>query len=153
MMPSKNAMTATLRAEECTEAQFSPLPEPASSPSEPRWPHNQSRKHSRYRVELDVSLGSDHNFYMGFVENMSLGGVFIATHMLKTVGEIVELNIRLPDSPVAVKGVGRVRWIREFSERSNVPPGMGVQFLQLEPGSLELIEAFLAQREPIFYDD
>ena len=113
----------------------------------------QRRASPRYAVELDVSLGSDHNFYAGFVENMSAGGVFVATHMIKPVGERLEISIHLPDSEVVVRGIGEVRWIREYSEQSNVPPGMGVRFAELEPGSLEAIEAFLAQREPLFFDD
>ncbi len=113
----------------------------------------QRRASPRYAVELDVSLGSDHNFYAGFVENMSSGGVFVATHMIKPVGERLELAIHLPDSDAVVRGIGEVRWVREYSEQSNVPPGMGVRFAELEPGSLEAIEAFLAQREPLFFDD
>ncbi len=113
----------------------------------------QRRASPRFAVELDVSLGSEHNFYAGFVENMSAGGVFVATHMLKPVGEKLELAIHLPDNEVVVRGIGEVRWIREYSEQSNVPPGMGVRFVHLEPASLEAIEAFLAQREPLFFDD
>lgn len=115
--------------------------------------HPKRRANPRYAVELDVSLGSEHNFYAGFVENMSVGGVFVATHMIKPVGEKLELAIHLPDSDVVVRGIGEVRWIREYSEQSNVPPGMGVRFAHLEPGSLVAIEAFLAQREPLFFDD
>jgi hypothetical protein len=40
------------------------------------------REHSRFHVDLDVTVGSDHNFYAGFAENLSAGGVFIATHKL-----------------------------------------------------------------------
>lgn len=116
-------------------------------------PQPQRRASPRYGVELDVSLGSDHNFYAGFIENMSAGGVFVATHMIKPVGETLELSIHLPDSDIVVRGVGEVRWIREYSEASNVPPGMGVRFVHLEPGSLEAIESFLEHREPLFFDD
>ena len=40
------------------------------------------RRHLRYAVELDVSMSSEHNFYAGFAENLSEGGVFVATHSL-----------------------------------------------------------------------
>lgn len=111
------------------------------------------RASPRYGVEIDVSLGSDHNFYAGFIENMSSGGVFVATHMIKPVGETLELSIHLPDTDTVARGIGEVRWIREYSEQSNVPPGMGVRFVHLEPGSLEAIEVFLERREPLFFDD
>ena len=113
----------------------------------------QRREHSRFSVDLEVSVGSDHNFYAGFLENMSAGGVFIATHLLKPVGSVIDFNIQLPDSTHVVRGKGEVRWVREYNERSNVPPGVGLRFVELSPGSLEAISDFLATREPLFWDD
>jgi uncharacterized protein (TIGR02266 family) len=111
------------------------------------------RKHSRFRVDLDVTVTSEHNFYAGFVENMSVGGIFIATHQLKPVGERLEFSVNLPGVDEPIRGMGEVRWVRVYSESSNVPPGMGIKFDQLEPKSVRAIEEFLSQREPLFYDD
>jgi uncharacterized protein (TIGR02266 family) len=111
------------------------------------------REHARFRVDLDVSIGSEHNFYAGFAENLSAGGVFVATHLLKPVGEKLEICVNLPDGLGTVVGVGEVRWLREFNESSDTPPGMGVRFEHLEPGSVEAIERFLKAREPLFFDE
>lgn len=111
------------------------------------------RRFNRHSVEVEVSLGSEHNFYAGFVENMSHGGLFIATHTLKNVGERVDFTVHLPGFSEPVRGVGEVRWVRVFSETSNVPPGIGVRFIELQGNSLATVEAFLKQREPLFYDD
>ena len=151
MMPAKKTAQPAQEREERAEAQFTRVSERSGS-SELSHPH-QKRQFARYKVELDVSLGSDHNFYVGFVENMSAGGVFIATHMLRAVGEVFEVSIHIPSSEAMIRGTGEVRWVREYSERSNVPPGMGVRFIQLEPGSVEAIEQFLSRREPIFFDE
>jgi uncharacterized protein (TIGR02266 family) len=113
----------------------------------------QRRSDGRYGVDLDVSLGSDHNFYAGLAENLSGGGIFVATHMLRPVGSVIELSIHLPDSSAPVKGMGEVRWIREYNESSELPPGMGIRFTHLEAGSLTAIERFLAKRDPLFFDD
>lgn len=110
------------------------------------------REHSRFSVDLDVSVGSDHNFYAGFAENLSAGGVFVATHQLKPVGSIIELSINLPDGGL-VRAAGEVRWVRVFNEHSDMPPGMGVKFQNLDDASVASIERFLAQREPLFFDD
>lgn len=110
------------------------------------------RAHTRYSVDLDVHFGSDHNFYAGFVENLSAGGIFVATHNLRPVGERFEININLPDGR-PIRGVGEVRWVREYSERSNVPPGMGIRFLELEAGADLAIGDFLRERDPLFFDD
>lgn len=110
------------------------------------------RGHQRFSVDLDVSLGSDHNFYSGFAENLSVGGVFVATHQLRPVGETVEVCIHLPDG-TEVRAAGEVRWVRLFNSNSDMPPGMGLRFRELEPASNQAIERFLDHREPIFYDD
>ena len=44
-------------------------------------------------------------------------------------------------------------WLRVYSEASNVPPGMGIRFEHVDEQSLKAIQDFLAQREPLFYDD
>lgn len=110
------------------------------------------RESRRYRVDLDVSLGSDHNFYSGFAENLSAGGVFIATHLLRPVGDLVEVCIHLPDGS-EIRGHGQVRWVRVFNAESDTPPGIGVRFTELEQGGEGCIERFLHEREPIFFDD
>jgi uncharacterized protein (TIGR02266 family) len=110
------------------------------------------REHSRFHVDLDVTVGSDHNFYAGFAENLSAGGVFIATHKLKPVGSSIELSINLPDG-VQIRATGEVRWIRVFNEQSDTPPGMGVRFNGLADASVALIQKFLARRDPLFFDD
>jgi len=110
------------------------------------------REHSRFAVDLDVTVGSDHNFYAGFAENLSAGGVFIATHKLKPVGSKIELTINLPDG-AQLKTEGEVRWVRVFNEHSDTPPGMGVKFSNLPAESLDAIQNFLARRDPLFFDD
>jgi len=110
------------------------------------------REHSRFSVDLDVTVGSDHNFYAGFAENLSAGGVFIATHKLKPVGSKIELTINLPDG-VQLRAEGEVRWIRVFNEQSDTPPGMGVRFNDLPAASVAAIQDFLERRDPLFFDD
>jgi uncharacterized protein (TIGR02266 family) len=110
------------------------------------------REHKRHTVDLDVSLGSDHNFYSGFAENLSCGGVFVATHQIRPVGENVEVCIHLPDGS-EVRAAGEVRWVRLFNPESDQPPGMGLRFSDLDVPSNQAIERFLREREPLFYDD
>lgn len=110
------------------------------------------REYSRFHVDLDVTVGSDHNFYAGFAENLSAGGVFIATHKLKPVGSKIELSVNLPDG-MQLYAEGEVRWIRVFNELSDTPPGMGVKFSDLPEASVALIQGFLSQRDPLFFDD
>lgn len=110
------------------------------------------REHSRFAVEFDISMSSEHNFYRGLAENMSEGGVFIATHLRKAVGELLELTIHLPDGAGPIHVHGEVRWVREYMEDGHSPPGLGVQFSSLADSEQARIHNFLASREPLFYD-
>lgn len=111
------------------------------------------RRFPRYAVALEMSLTGDHNFYLGFTENVSEGGLFVATHKLQPVGSYVEFEIKLPGSEQAVCGRGEVRWVREYSEHSDAAPGLGIHFVGLEPEAERRVAAFLSQREPIFFDE
>jgi uncharacterized protein (TIGR02266 family) len=111
------------------------------------------REHPRLVVEADITVHSEHNLYAGFVENVSASGVFVATHAPRKIGEKVEFSIKLGSEDNVVAGVGEVRWVREYSDTSDAPPGMGVRFLELEEASRKRLEEFIRSREPLFFDD
>lgn len=115
--------------------------------------HVKRRLQPRYGVELDVHFGSEHNFYAGFVENMSVGGLFIATHQLRPLGELFEFSIFLPGTNKPIRGKGEVRWVREYNEGSDTQPGMGIRFYELEGDAEQVIKGFIKRREPMFFDD
>ena len=111
------------------------------------------RRYDRLDLEVEVDMSSDHNFFTGFSCNVSEGGLFVATHRLRAVGDHVEVTFTLPgdDAPILAGTV--VRWVRPHNESSNVPPGMGLQFIEIAPASLVRIGAFIRAREPLFYED
>jgi uncharacterized protein (TIGR02266 family) len=111
-----------------------------------------ARAHNRADFEVEVSLGSDHNFYQGFSENLSEGGLFVATHSLREVGSDVSIEFSLPgrDTPIRAKAI--VRWLRIYSETSDGQPGMGLQFVDLDASAIEAIRTFVASRSPLFFD-
>jgi uncharacterized protein (TIGR02266 family) len=111
------------------------------------------RAHPRHDVELEVSLESESNFYMGLTENLSEGGLFIATHLVKPIGTSIEVSFMLPHVPEPIKAAGTVRWTREFSETSDTMPGMGVRIENIAPEHVEQIREFLAARAPLFFDE
>ncbi len=111
------------------------------------------RRHPRYRVELDIDFGTEHNFYAGFVENLSAGGVFIVTHRVRPIGAIIQFTIQLPTRNRPVTGLGEVRWVREYNEETGTEPGMGLRFVEISHDDNELIRNFVERRDPIFYDE
>ncbi len=131
-------------------------PPPASRPS-------QSSRRSRERVsvgfdvrfdlEAHVSHVSEHNFYQGFSENLSDGGLFVQTYQVYKVGDVLSLQLTLPDDADAIVVRGVVRWVRAYDEPSNTKPGFGLQFQGLEPVDQKRIERFLRLRSPLFYEE
>lgn len=103
-------------------------------------------------VEAEVTATSEHNFFMGFSENLSEGGLFIATHSPREVGALVSIEFTLPGLNYKVCVVGEVRWTRLFSESSDAPPGMGVRFIEISDEDAKAIRDFVNRRAPIFWD-
>jgi uncharacterized protein (TIGR02266 family) len=111
------------------------------------------RQHPRHNVELEVTMESETNFYMGLTENISEGGLFMATHVLKPLGTQVEVSFKLPEISEPIKVTGTVRWVREYSDTSDASPGIGIRFDHLNTSHYEQIHRFLAARDPLFYDE
>jgi uncharacterized protein (TIGR02266 family) len=90
---------------------------------------------------------------MGLTENLSEGGLFIATHQLQPIGTPVTVVLKVPNAAEPITIHGTVRWVRQYSETSDTDPGLGVRFEQLPSEHTELIRAFLAARTPLFHDE
>jgi uncharacterized protein (TIGR02266 family) len=117
--------------------------------------HHEARASERFDLEVKVDLESDHNFYTGLTQNISAGGLFIATHHIRKIGERITLKFSLPGSSESVSVETEVRWIRENSalQRVEGASGMGVRFINLTPEASAAIQSFIQSRDSLFYDD
>src|SRR5262245_10506593 len=65
----------------------------------------------RMAIRLLVSFEANSSFYVGLTDNLSEGGVFIATRGVQSLGTRVNLGILIPDQePLRVQGT--VIWLR-----------------------------------------
>lgn len=114
---------------------------------------DERRNHERVSLEVEVSMTSENNFYTGFTQDISEGGVFVASHETLPLGTELSFALKLGKGVVHCKGV--VRWIREAGPYlQGVPPGMGVMFEDLAPKVQAAINDFIAgRRESIFFCD
>ncbi len=103
----------------------------------------------RVRVEADLGLLSDSNFYTGLSQDLSTGGLFVATYQPRPPGTKVALFFVLPNGH-AVRADGVVRWTSEG--KGDVAPGMGIAFQRLAPGDLDAIAEFCELRSPMYHD-
>lgn len=116
---------------------------------------DERRRYERHSLTAEVGLRSESNFYTGFSDDVSEGGLFIATYALLPVGAKVEVSFWLPSGHEIVT-VAEVRWVRDprrSDEHGHITPGMGVRFTELSPEHLGAIRVFMDLRPPMFYDD
>lgn len=107
----------------------------------------------RVHVNAEVGVYSDSNFFTGFTEDISEGGLFVATYDLEPIGTVIEVEFTLPGNH-NMKLAGEVRWLRDpIQAEDGMFPGMGVRFIDLNPGDRELLQEFCAARQPLFYEE
>jgi uncharacterized protein (TIGR02266 family) len=112
------------------------------------------RTSPRVDLELEVGFESEHNFYTGLTQDISTGGLFVATHRLRPVGERIIVKFTLPGTGSPIEVETEVRWVREArSFRTDAPDGMGLKFLNLGPKAKEAIAGFIQQRDSLYFDD
>jgi uncharacterized protein (TIGR02266 family) len=114
-------------------------------------PDNPSNRGSkRVKMLARIDLTSDNNFFNGFSSNISDGGLFIATVDVVPIGTEVDVTFTIPPATkIDTKGI--VRWVRAVDDKHpEVFPGVGIQFLDLDEPSRIAVEAFVAEREPLF---
>lgn len=112
------------------------------------------REFKRIEVSLGLTMTSESNFFVGFADNISDGGLFVATQQLVTEGSEVELELRLPDGGEPVRARAEVRWQRHAQDLPNgALPGFGARFIDLPEESRARLDAFLKEREPLFYPE
>jgi len=103
----------------------------------------------RVEVEVEVSFASESQFFVGLSGDLSEGGLFVATWRSLPLATAVDLALSLPDGPVFARG--HVRWVRDQVE-GGAAPGLGIAFECLSPGDRARIEAFCAERAPLYCD-
>jgi uncharacterized protein (TIGR02266 family) len=108
------------------------------------------RIHERVRLEAEVTGFSESNFFTGFTEDISEGGVFIATHCPPVVGIRVEVAVKIGEGSAMVL-TGEVVWHR--GQGSDIS-GCGVRFIDLTEEQTVTLAGVLQRldREPLFYD-
>lgn len=116
-------------------------------------PVDERRELTRVALDVDIGLHSDTNFFTGFGDDVSEGGLFVATYSPLAIGTELSLSFVLPGGS-QVSARGRVTWIRApHSDDGDARPGMGVAFTSVDAAGLDAIREFMTRRAPLFYGD
>ncbi len=106
----------------------------------------QTRSTQRKLVGLLVKLahkGLD-EFAAKYATNLSEGGMFIRTREPRPVGTELSFKVEIANGLRVLEGTALVKWTRPDNDPGG-PPGMGLEFVTLEPSSRELVDRMLGR--------
>ncbi|WP_370643927.1 TIGR02266 family protein [Myxococcus sp. RHSTA-1-4] len=86
------------------------------------------------------------SFAEEFATNLSPGGMFVRSRTPQPVGTPVKFEVQIAGGVRVLRGAAMVRWVREVGDPAG-PPGMGLQFQELDEASRALVDMML-QRKP-----
>lgn len=111
------------------------------------------RQFLRVPMKVEVDLRSENTFFTGFSENISEGGLFIATDAPFEVGTRLDITLSLMGDAPTTQHV-TVCWVRPEGTSGGLPAGMGVRFDDLGEGRKEQLQAFVDSRakDTLFFD-
>jgi type IV pilus assembly protein PilZ len=109
-----------------------------SSVSQERRGGRERREHTRIAMCLEVDYRCDETFLFAYITDMSAMGIFIQTTSPQPAGTLLNLRFHTQDG-ARMDIDGRVIWVNHPRGANSINPGMGVQFVDLQPGQRDQI--------------
>lgn len=108
---------------------------------------SEKRRYERAPLSLLVQFrfNTFEDFLAEYSVNISVGGIFIKTNDAKPEGSIIYLQFSLKDGSRLIEGMGRVVRVNAPGDAGRVA-GMGIEFVNFDDESMELIEEIVASR-------
>ncbi len=108
-----------------------------------------NRADPRIETFLMVSCGSDiDELHQGWIRNVNSGGAFIETKELLPVDYRMQVQFELDEGTDLISCTARVAWVNhpEWIKCEKLPPGMGIQFIDLaEEDEKQIVDFIEAQ--------
>jgi len=137
--PSEETLGSLRLVPERSETQPSDAPAPLSN----------RRGSERVPCALELEFEQDSHFFTGLSQDISEGGIFVATYERLPVGTRLSISFETQAGPVLAKG--EVRWVRDAGLEDG-RPGIGIAFTELSPEAAERIGQYCAHRPPLYVD-
>jgi uncharacterized protein (TIGR02266 family) len=108
------------------------------------------RNSKRLKAQIRVYYGSaPQKLLSEFSVDLSAGGLYVQTDFPLDVDESLTLRLSLPGQQGMVSCKARVAWInpKKNPRKPDLPPGMGIQFVDLSLEDMKSIRRFLEHNE------
>lgn len=103
-----------------------------------------SRMSDRLHAELLVAYRTDQGFQTDWAVNISRSGLFINCRAPLPVGSSLAIIISIPGDPTPFTMNGKVVRVKPPEDKGTTP-GMGVEFVELDPSKGIRLEEFVQQ--------
>ncbi len=103
---------------------------------------NKHRKTHRTPIAIQVNYHAVDNFLRNFVDDLSTGGMFIATQEPFEPGTQLILEFMLPGHNYPIRVKAEVMWNRTRTSTNQIR-GMGVKFIDLSASAEDKINAIV----------
>lgn len=100
------------------------------------------RHQDRSVLVATITMESESNFFTGFSENISEGGIFVSSENPPPVGDTISVEIAIDDG-LPIRVGGEVRWHR--LDADGRVTGCGVKFIGLERHISRQLQGMLYQ--------
>lgn len=96
------------------------------------------------RMRIHYGTGTQ-KLLINYSVNLSTGGVFIETKDILPLETPLSLEFILPDQEKTIRCLGRVAWVNALERivSPKLPPGMGIQFVDLSLDDLHALREFI----------
>jgi len=113
------------------------------------------RDNGRVSVDYDlkVSVGTGHDFYTGLLQDISTGGLFVATDKYHKIGEEIVVRFEFPGLSEPIEAKGTVRWQRSHFADKSQPEGYGIQLEELPPAVVAAVNKHLKQNSSLMFSE
>jgi type IV pilus assembly protein PilZ len=99
------------------------------------------RRSNRADYVVRVDYKTVDELFSEFARNINEGGLFVETDAPPGVGCLVALEFKIPGSAEPIQVMGRV--VRASQGEHDEPPGMGIEFENLDDQSRDLINGLV----------
>ncbi len=113
------------------------------------------RANDRHAFDIRVGVATDHKLFVGLTQNISAGGLFIATEAPLTRGEKVQVRFSVPGSNYVFDKQATVCWTKPLDADmgdGRTHAGAGVRFDNLTEEEQKILNAFLQVHDAIFFE-
>ncbi len=112
------------------------------------------RTSKRTKFDIEVGIATRHRLFVGLTDNISTGGLFIATDEELKRGDRIEVRFNIPGNEHTFHKQAEVAWTRPYDELGNdrnSQAGAGLKLLDLSDTEKRLLNGFIAEHEPLFF--